>query len=594
METINCGQARASHIGSKVSLYGWCRLLRDHGGKLFIDLSDRYGTTQLVFDGAAKTEAEKLGREYVIHALGTVRERSPDTVDNESKTGAVEVAVEYFELISESRVPPFELIPEKGRFLADEELRLRHRYLDLRRPKAVHNIVFRDAVTKEIRKFLWGRDFLELETPLLIKDTYETGARTFLVPSRLHKGKFYALPQSPQLFKQMCMIGGLDRYFQIARCFRDEDPREDRQPEFTQVDMEVSFKDEEYIMSIVEDMIASIFRNVLGKEIKVPFARMNYAEAFGTYGSDKPDLRFGARIEDVTREVAACGYRIVKRVADNGGRVRAMRFKADFGKPGSRVTTKQMLGLVELAKGFGLGGLTWLYMDGGSVRSEPPSIADALGTAAAAIASKLGAGDGDVIVMGADLSDRFLLGALGKVRKALGDMIGDFSTDYSFVWIYGFPEFERDEITGALKPSHNPFTAPTTETLEHLDAEPERVIGRQYDLVLNGYELGSGSIRINNPELQRRVLRRIGMSDETIDRHFGFMLEALSYGAPIHGGVALGLDRLVALLAGEENIRDFILFPKNKRQELLVDGSPTPVGTDRLREDYGIGNAGPA
>ncbi len=592
MDIVNCGQIDESYRGKEVSIFGWCRLIRDHGKKLFIDLADRYGTTQLVFEGEAKEGADAFGREYVINAIGVVEMRDYDTVDSKSKTGRVEINVGKSALISASKVPPFELISEKGKFLADEEIRLKYRYLDLRRPESVENIVFRDRVTKAIRKFLWKNDFLELETPMLIKDTYETGSRTFLVPSRIHGGAFYALPQSPQLFKQMCMIGGLGNYFQIARCFRDEDPREDRQPEFTQIDIEVSFKDEAYINSIIEGAIAAAFKEAMNADLKLPLRRMSYSEALERYGSDKPDLRFGSELVDVTDELRECRYKVINRVIENGGRVRAMAFNAGYGRQGSRITEKFMLDTVELSKSFGLGGLTWLYVDGSEMKSEPQSIAQALKSCGQAILAKLGAKDGYLVVIGADLSSNVLLTGLGKVRRIIGNRIGAFNEDFSFVWIDGFPEFDVDEVTGTLKPAHNPFTSPTPDTMQYLDTKPELVIGRQYDLVLNGYELGSGSIRINDPALQTKVLRKMGMSDKAIDETFGFLIEALSYGAPIHGGMALGLDRLVTLLAKKENIRDFILFPKNKKQELLVDGSPTWISEKRLKDDYGIKHDG--
>jgi aspartyl-tRNA synthetase len=588
MDILNCGQIDEGYVGKEVGVFGWCRLVRDHGKKLFIDLADRHGTTQLVFEGAAKTRAEGFGREYVISAFGTVKKREEDTVDKTNKTGRVEISVKEAEQISASKTPPFELISEKGKFLADEELRLKYRYLDLRRQESIQNILLRDRITKAIRRSLWEKDFLELETPVLIKDTYETGSRTFLVPSRIHKESFYALQQSPQLFKQMCMIGGLGSYFQIARCFRDEDPREERQPEFTQVDIEVSFKDEAYVQSVVEDVLSSVFKEALGRSIQLPLKHMTYHEAFERYGSDKPDLRFGSELIDLTESLRGCDYKILKRVIENGGAVRAAAFTAGYGKPGSMINERYMLEVVELAKGFGLGGLTWLYMEGDQMRSEPQSIADALKPCRHEIVSRLNAADGYLIVIGADLSRNVLLEGLGKTRRVIGNRIGAFNEEFSFVWIDRFPEFERDEVTGALKPAHNPFTAPTNDTIGYLDTAPEMTIGRQYDLVLNGYEIGSGSIRINDPELQTKILRKIGMSNDAIEKNFGFLIEALSYGAPVHGGIALGLDRLVALLAKKENIREFILFPKNKKQELLVDGAPTRISRDRLDKDYGI------
>lgn len=585
---INCGSIRESHIGKEIYLHGWCRYIRDHGGKLFIDLADMHGTTQLVFEGKTKKDADRLGREYVIKASGKVRKRDADTIDKTNPTGTVEVDVSDFELISGAKTPPFELIEEKKKFLANEELRLEYRYLDLRRPEMVKNIIFRDKITKSVRRFFWDNNFLELETPTMIRDTYETGSKTFLIPSRTKRGAFYSLPQSPQFYKQMCMIGGLEKYFQIARCYRDEDPREDRQPEFVQIDLEVTFKDEAYIAGLIENMFKRVFDEVLGRDLSMPFKRIDFDNAIQTYGSDKPDLRFDSKITDITNVVRNTDYNILKRIIKNNGHVKAVVFEADYGKKGSKINKNYMLKTIELAKTFGLQGLTWLYIKGKKLTSEPASIAESLRDLEKKMREELNPKEGDLIIIGADLSEKVLLDALGKLRKVIEDRIGKYKTDYAFVWVRNFPLFEKDEITDKLKPSHHPFTQPTVETAKFLDSAPEKVIGRQYDLVLNGVELGSGSIRINDPELQRKVFRIMGIRDETIDKTFKFVLKALSYGTPIHGGIALGLDRLVALLAGSTNIKDFILFPKNKQYELLVDNSPSEIDKKRLADDFGI------
>ncbi len=589
---LNCGIIDESRIGKEVTLHGWCRYIRDHGGKLFIDLADMHGSTQLVFEKEVKDKAEKLGKEFVISATGTVEKREPDTVDSANPTGKVELYVKSFDVMSESAVPPFELIEEKEKFLANEELRLKYRYLDLRRKGMVQNMLFRDRVSKSVRRFFWDNDFLELETPYLVKDNYETGSRTLLVPSRIEKGKFYALAQSPQIYKQILMVSGVDRYFQIARCFRDEDPREDRQLEHTQIDLEVAFKDERYIQDTVERMFKKLFSEVLSKELKIPFPHMKYLDAVAAYGSDKPDLRFGNRIFDITAHLKNTQYNILRRVVDTKGHVKAMAFNAKFGSAGARIDKGYMLKMIEQAKLFGLRGLTWLYVKDGAIHSEPQSIAESLRESDGEMRSALGAKDGDVIVIGADLSEKVLLDALGRIRKAMGDRIGVYDSEYSFLWVDEFPLFEINEVTGKAVPAHNPFTAPTGSTLKFLDSSPEKVRGRQYDLVLNGTELGSGAIRINDPKLQRKIMEMFGMDKETIDKNFGFFIEALSYGTPIEGGMGLGLDRICAMLSGSGNIRDFILFPKNKKFESSVDLSPTAIDKKRLKVDYGLEPAG--
>ncbi len=585
---VNCGQLTANDVGKNVEVYGWCRYKRDHGGKLFIDLADRYGITQLVFEGKVNDSASELGKEYVIKVNGSVRKRSQETIDKDNPTGTVEVYVEDYELINASLLPPFELIDEKKKFLANEDLRMKYRYLDLRRKEMIKRVEFRDRVTKTIRKFLWDNGFMELETPTLVKDTYETGSRTFLVPSRTNPGKFYALAQSPQMYKQLCMISGLDKYFQVAHAFRDEDPREDRQPEHTQIDLEVSFKDEEYIQGLIEGLLAEVFEKSLGKKIGTPFKHMDYFYAMENYGSDKPDLRFDSKIVDITNEIADSDYKIVKRVIENKGKVRAVAFAAGFGTDKPILDKQYMLRLIETAKSLGLAGLTWLYVKNGVIASEPESISETLKKVEQRIIVKLDAKDGDVILMCSDVSDQLLLSVLGKIRKEVGRKIGKFSNEYEILWVDGFPLFEKDEVTNQFKPSHNPFTSPNPSTVRYMESEPEKVIGRQYDLVINGEECGGGSIRISNPDIQKAVFKTIGMTDEQIERTFGFMVEALRYGAPIHGGIALGLDRLLTILSNESDIREFILFPKNKKYESPIDGSPTDINDKRLKDDYGI------
>lgn len=586
---FNCGTVNESHIGKEVTLYGWCRYIRDHGGKLFIDLADMHGSTQLVFEKDVKAKADALGKEFVIRATGTVEKREEDTVDKTNPTGRVELYVKSLEVISESAIPPFELIEEKEKFLANEDLRLKYRYLDLRRKSMISNVLFRDKVTKSVRRFFWDNDFLELETPHLVRDNYETGSRTYLVPSRIDRGKFYALSQSPQIYKQLLMVSGFEKYFQIAINFRDEDPREDRQPEHTQIDVEVAFKDEKYIQDLIERMFERVFKEVLQKKLKTPFQHMTHEDAIRIYGSDKPDLRFDNKIIDITEEMQDTDYNIIKRVVETKGHVKAIAFEARFGGEKGRLDKNYMLKMIELAKLHGLRGLTWLYVKDGAIHSEPESIADSLDRCEASVRKKLGAKNGDIIIIGADLSEKVLLDALGRLRKTIGDRIGVYKTEHAFLWVDEFPLFEINEVTGKLTPAHNPFTSPTDATAKFLDNERQKVKGRQFDLVLNGAEMGSGAIRIRDPKLQKKVMQLFGMDDAAIERNFGFFIEALSYGTPIEGGMGLGFDRIVTMLGGgSSDIKEFILFPKNKRFESAVDMSPTKIDPKRLKNDFGL------
>jgi aspartyl-tRNA synthetase len=582
---IYCGDLSAGLVGKEVTLNGWCRYIRDHGGKLFVDLADKTGISQVVFEGSLLEQARALGREYVITIKGLVRERDKETIDEGNPTGKFEVTAENLIIINKADTPPFEITDEKGKFLAAEELRLKYRYLDLRRTEMINNIVFRDKVTKIARQFFWDNGFLELETPTLVKDTYETGARPFIVPSRTKKGSFYSLPQSPQIYKQLIMVAGLDRYFQVAHAFRDEDQREDRQPEFTQLDLEVSFKDENYIMSLIEGLIEKILKLAMGEEIKRPLNRLQYKEAMERYGSDKPDLRYGYEIVDITNAMKKSDYNTIKRVLENGGKVKAISFSADYGKS-ERITKDFMLSVIEIAKTNGLKGLTWLFVENRKLKSIPETIASSLSNAEDDIISMLKAKDGDIIIFAADLDEMLLLQTLGKIRKVVGDKIGKFTTKFSFLWVVDFPLFEVDGVTKKLKPSHNPFTAPFTEDISLLEKEPEKVRGRQFDLILNGNEIGGGAVRINNADLQLKVLRMIDMSENEALNTFGFLINALKFGAPEDIGFAIGLDRFVAVLKEKQNIRDFILFPKTKSFDSPIDGSPSKIEDKRLLEDY--------
>ncbi|MCL4362126.1 aspartate--tRNA ligase [Candidatus Parvarchaeota archaeon] len=582
---IYCGDLSADLVGKEVTLSGWCRYIRDHGGKLFVDLADRTGISQVVFDGNLLEPAKVLGREYVIRVKGLAQERDKETIDKENPTGKFEVKAENLIIINKADTPPFEITDEKGKFLAAEDLRLKYRYLDLRRTEMISNIVFRDKLTKAARQFFWDNGFLELETPTLVKDTYETGARPFIVPSRTKKGSFYSLPQSPQIYKQLIMVAGFDKYFQVARAFRDEDQREDRQPEFTQLDLEVSFKDENYIMLLIESLIEKILKSVMNEDINLPLKRLKYEEAINRYGSDKPDLRYGYEIIDITDAMKKSDYNTVKRVLENGGKVKAICFSADYGKS-ERITKDFMLSAIELAKTNGLKGLTWLFVENGKLKSIPEAIASSLSNIEGDLMSLLKAKDGDIIIFAADLDELLLLQTLGKIRKAIGDKIGKFSSKFSFLWVIDFPLFEVDGITKKLKPSHNPFTAPFTEDMELLEKEPEKVRGRQFDLVLNGNEVGGGAVRINNADLQLKILKMIGMSEQEALDAFGFLITALRFGAPEDIGFAIGLDRFVTVLKEKQSIRDFILFPKTKSFDSPIDGSPTKIEDKRLLDDY--------
>ena len=453
----------------------------------------------------------------------------------------------------------------------------------------VNNIEFRDKLTKTIRKFFWSEGFLDLETPILVKDTYDaSGSRTFITPSRMHKGKFYGLPQSPQVYKQLSMIAGLDKYFQVAKVFRDEDPREDRQPEFTQIDLEVSFKDEKYIQGLIEAMFKKVFEEVMEEKIELPFPHMDYLEAMERYGSDKPDTRFDNVLFDLTEELSKSDYNIIKKVISAGGKVKALKFSAEMGRKSQKIDKKKILELVEIAKNLGLKGLTWLYVIKDKIESDPPSIAASLSGVSKQMMSKLDAKDGDLILIGSDPSENILLAAMSRIGRIVGLVLRQAKKKYAFLWVDKFPLFEKDEVTGELQPMHNPFVAPTEETKDLIDSAPEKVLGKRYDLVLNGMEIGGGSIRIHNPDMQKKVLSKMGLSEEEIERSLGFLIEALSFGAPVHGGIALGFDRVVATLSGEYDIRDFILFPKNRRFESPLDGSPDSVSDKRLQNDYDL------
>lgn len=571
-----CTEVAGEEVGSEVRLAGWVHRRRDHGGLVFIDLRDRSGLVQLVFDpkhnGEAHRKAHELRGEYVVSVAGEVTARGEERVNPEMTTGQIEISGEDLEILARSETPPF--FPEE-RMDIDENLRLKHRYLDLRRSRMLGNIVLRDEVTNTVRNYLHREGFLDIETPILTKSTPE-GARDFLVPSRLQAGEFYALPQSPQLFKQLLMISGIERYYQLARAFRDEDLRADRQPEHTQIDLEMSFVEEEDILSVVEGMMAEVFRATLGVETSPPYPRMSYEEAMLRYGSDKPDLRFDLEITDVSEAVADVEFKVFSGAVKKGGAVRGLVVPG-----GAEFSRREVDELGETAGKFGAKGLAPVWVDGdGSVRSP---IAKFLAEEVVqTLIDRMGAGAGDMLLFVAD-SVPVTEAALGALRLELARRLGLAKEEWRFVWITDPPMFERD-TEGRLKAQHHPFTKPRTEDPRRLLEDPEDVGTVAYDLVLNGVELGSGSLRISNIELQEAVFQVLGMGEEEIQAKFGFLVEAMRYGVPPHGGMALGLDRLAMLMAGEESIRDVIAFPKTQSGACPLTAAPSRVSAEQLKE----------
>jgi aspartyl-tRNA synthetase len=575
MRNVSCGALRAADAGADVTLNGWVHRRRDHGGLIFIDLRDRDGLTQIVFDPElAETFAlaESLRSEDVVRASGIVRARPEGTENPKLATGEVEVPATALEVLSRSLTPPFS-IPGDGD--VDENLRMKYRYLDLRRNRMQRNLTIRHKLVKAMRDYFDAADFLEIETPVLIKSTPE-GARDYLVPSRVHPGSFYALPQSPQILKQICMIGGLGRYMQIARCFRDEDPRADRQPEFTQLDVEMSFVTQDDVIEVMEGCMREVWGRVLDADL-ASFQQLTHAEAIEDYGSDKPDLRFGLALSDVGPAFAGSGIKFLEQFAGEGGRIVSVRFPG-----GATLSRREFDELTETAKTFGAGGLVWIALGADGFKS---SIAKLLNDdLVAKISQTAGADPGDalLIVAGpyAQASE-----IAGKLRLVVGDRLGlREPSAYAFCWIVGFPLFERDPDSGEITFGHHPFTAPRPGEESLFDTDPLAMRAQHYDLVLNGYELGSGSIRNHDPVVQRKIFNLLGYDDEQIEDRFGFLMEALQYGAPPHGGMALGIDRIAMLACGETSIRDVIAFPKNQGARDLMMDAPAPVAKKQLDE----------
>ncbi len=572
--TRYCGTLRASDIGSEVTVCGWVQRQRDLGQLIFIDLRDRTGIVQLAFDDntdkAIFDKAFAARSEFVLCAKGVVRERSAKT--NKIPTGDIEIEVSDLRVLSKAQTPPFEIVDNSK---TAEDVRLKYRYLDLRRAPLQKNIITRSKIAKIARDYFYDNGFIEIETPMMIKSTPE-GARDYLVPSRIHNGKFYALPQSPQIYKQLLMLSGFDRYIQLARCFRDEDLRADRQPEFTQIDMELSFVDVDEIMEINEGLMVRLFKEIKGVDLPTPFTRMSYADAMNTYGSDKPDVRFGMKIQDLTDVVKDIDFVVFKSAVENGGSVRAIVAK----NAASALTRKKIDKLTEFVKGIGAKGLAYIRW-----ADDTPncSFNKFLGEGDLdRIIGTLGAEKGDVVLIVAD-KNSVTLPVLGALRLEVGKQLDLIPKDvFKFVWIVDFPFFEKDEESGEWVAMHHPFTMPKEECLGFLETDPGKVIAKAYDMTLNGTELSSGSMRITDYELQQKMFRALKLTDEEIDAKFGFLVEAYKYGAPPHGGMGIGLDRIAMLMCGADSLRDVTAFPKVQNASELMSNCPSAVDEESL------------
>jgi aspartyl-tRNA synthetase len=573
--THRCGELRREHAGERVCVMGWVKKKRNLGNLLFLDLRDRTGFVQLAFDDttdpALFEKAASCRNEFVLSVCGTVRVRS--SINTEIPTGEVEIYADSVKILGESEVPPFEIVDDCK---TSEDIRLKYRYLDLRRSKLQQNLMFRHRVAKVTRDYFDENGFIEIETPYLIRSTPE-GARDYLVPSRVHPGSFYALPQSPQLYKQLSMVAGFDRYVQIARCFRDEDLRADRQPEFTQIDLEMSFVDMEDILSMAEGYIHRLFLETMNIDLPMPIPRYTYKEVMERYGSDKPDVRFGMEICDLSDAVRNCGFSVFTGALEAGGSVRAIVLK----DAANRMTRKDIDKLVEYAKGCGAKGVAWVR------RAEQTSSSFAkfmTEEEMEAIYTISDCKDGDILLAMADGDTNKLLTQLGQLRLEAANRLGIERTGFAFLWVVEFPFFEYDKESGEWLAMHHPFTAVMDECLPYLETDKGNVRAKCYDLVLNGIELSSGSIRITDPVLQAKIFELLGLSDEEAHAKFGYLLDAFRYGAPPHGGMALGLDRLVMQMVGAESLRDVVAFPKVQNASELMTGCPAEVPQQALRE----------
>ena len=573
--TDYCGNFRSADIGKEITVFGWVQRARNLGSLIFIDLRDRTGILQLAFDEntdrAVFEKAASARSEYVLAAVGTVRERSAKS--DKLPTGDIELFVTELRILAKSETTPFEIVPNCQ---TAETTRLKYRYLDLRRPDLQSNILFRNKVAKITRDYFYDHGFIEIETPILMKSTPE-GARDFLVPSRLHNGEFYALPQSPQLYKQLSMVAGFDRYMQIARCFRDEDLRADRQPEFTQIDLEMSFVDVEDVLELIEGFMKRLFKEALGVDIKTPLPRLKYKDAMERYGSDKPDTRFGMELFDLTDTVKDCGFSVFESTVAGGGTVRAFTAKNAV----HELSRKEIDKLTEHAKGIGAKGLAWVRLtDDGIASSFGKFISEEKMNE---IIAKAGAGKGDVILIVADARKTLALTTLGTLRNEVAKRLNIIKDGYNLLWIVEFPFFDWDDETQTWVAMHHPFTAPLDECLPYLESDKGAVRAKAYDLVLNGIELSSGSIRITDPELQSKIFELLGLSDEEAHQKFGYLLDAFRFGPPPHGGMGIGLDRLVMQMLGAESLRDVIAYPKLKDATEAMTECPSPVDDDQLK-----------
>ena len=573
-----CTEVSADNVGQTVTVMGWVQTRRNPGALIFVDLRDRTGLLQVVFDENeigkdGFDKAYTLRNEYVIAVVGKVQKRS-GSVNTNLKTGDIEVVAEQLRILSESETPPF---PIEDNISTKEELRLKYRCLDLRRPDIQSNIMMRSKVTTLTRAFLANEGFLEIETPMLTKSTPE-GARDYLVPSRIHPGKFYALPQSPQLFKQMLMCSGYDRYMQIARCFRDEDLRADRQPEFTQIDMELSFVDVDDVIDVNERLLAYLFKEVLGVEVKLPIQRMTWQEAMDRFGSDKPDLRFGMELKNITDLVRDCGFGVFTGAIEDGGSVRGINAKGQGEMPRKKIDA-----LVDFAKGYGAKGLAYIAIQSdGTVKSSFSKFMTE--EEMQAIIKALDGENGDLLLFAAD-KNKIVWNVLGALRVELADQMGLLDkNDYRFLWVTEFPQFEWSEEENRFVAMHHPFTMPMDEDLDKLESDPGSVRAKAYDIVLNGTEIGGGSVRIHQADVQKRMFKALGLTDEVANEKFGFLLDAFKYGVPPHAGLAYGLDRLVMLMAKRDSIRDVIAFPKVKDASCLLTNAPDIVDEKQLHE----------
>ncbi|MDR1065121.1 MAG: aspartate--tRNA ligase [Oscillospiraceae bacterium] len=573
--TKYCGEPRLGDAGTEISVCGWVQRRRDLGQLVFIDLRDRAGILQLAFGDETPRDilekARSVRNEYVLAARGVLRERS--SKNPELPTGEVELEVTELRILSEAETPPFEILDKTN---VNEELRLRYRYLDLRRPSLQRNLTMRHEISRVTREYFYENGFLEIETPMLIKSTPE-GARDYIVPSRLHRGGFYALPQSPQIYKQLLMLSGFDRYVQLARCFRDEDLRADRQPEFTQIDAEMSFVEAEDVMAMVEGYIVKLFDAILGVKLETPLPRLTYADAMARYGSDKPDIRFGLELCDISGAARDSGFAVFDDAVKNGGSVRAINIKGGA----EALTRREIDKLTEHAKGIGARGLAYIrWME------EAPSVSFGKlvsPEALAAIIEKTGCERGDAVLIAAG-PDGVTLPVLGALRLLAAKKLGIIPDGYGFLWITEFPFFEKNADTGEWEAMHHPFTMPSDGGLDFIESDPGRVTAKAYDLVVNGTELCSGSIRISDPALQERMFRALGLSPEDIEAKFGFLTEAYKYGAPPHGGVGIGLDRIAMIMCATDSLRDVVAFPKVQNASELMSGAPGEADPKQLAE----------